>query len=287
MRTEQIIVGVDASAVSRLALRWATAEAARRGARLRIVHAYNPYLPDVAFFAAEIEETAREAATAVAADAAEDVRRRAPEVEVRTDVVCGGAAGALISAAQPGDLVVVGNRGRSELAAAVAGSTCQQVALHAPASVAVIRPQMRAEDGPVIVGHDGSEAAEAVLLTAFDQAEARSCGLTVVRAFRPSTPAWPVDGRPPKVFNVATARTALTAELESAVAPLVEKYPTVKVDVRVAAGDPAQLLVENSRKARLVVVGSRGHGGFAGLLLGSVGLHLLHHAQCPVLIARP
>ena len=69
--------------------------------------------------------------------------------------------------------------------------------------------------------------------------------------------------------------------------PLADKYPTVPVRVQVAGGNPAQLLVEASRDARLVVVGSRGHGGFAGLLLGSVGLHLLHHAHCPVLVARP
>jgi nucleotide-binding universal stress UspA family protein len=146
---------------------------------------------------------------------------------------------------------------------------------------------MRAEAGPVVVGHDGSPTAESILLAAFDQAEARSCGLTVVRAFRPTTPPWPVDARPPTVFNVATARAALTAELEGAVAPLVDKYPKVKIQIGVAAGDPAQLLRDASREARLVVVGSRGHGGFTGLLLGSVGMHLLHHAQCPVLIARP
>jgi nucleotide-binding universal stress UspA family protein len=109
----------------------------------------------------------------------------------------------------------------------------------------------------------------------------------VVRAFRPTTPAWPVGSPPPEVYNAATARDALTSELEGVVATLAEKYPKVKAEVRVASGDPAQLLVEASRNARLVVIGSRGRGGFAGLLLGSVGLHLLHHAQCAVLIARP
>jgi nucleotide-binding universal stress UspA family protein len=287
MSTEQIVVGVDASAVSWLALRWATAEAVRRGVSLRIVHAFHARLPDVAHDVLLAEANALKRATEVVDDAVEDVRRRARGLDVRTETVSGGASAALLEAARPGDLVVVGNRGHSELAAALTGSTCQQVAMHARASVAVIRPQMRAQAGPVVVGYDGSGTAEAVLLAAFDQAEARVSGLVVVRAFRPSAPPWPPGAPSPTVFNASTARAALTADLEQLVAPLVDKYPRVKVDLRVAGGDPAQLLVEASRTARLVVVGSRGHGGFAGLLLGSVGLHLLHHAQCPVLISRP
>lgn len=68
---------------------------------------------------------------------------------------------------------------------------------------------------------------------------------------------------------------------------MADKYPTVRANVEVAGGDPTKLLVDASRTAQLVVVGSRGHGGFTGLLLGSVGLHLIHHAACPVWIARP
>jgi nucleotide-binding universal stress UspA family protein len=287
MSTQQIIVGVDASAVSWLALRWATAEAARRGVPLRLVHAYHVGVPESAYEPTLTETAARATATAVLEDAVDDVRHRAPGLDISTESVPGGAAGALIDAARPGDLVVVGNRGHSEFASTLTGSTCQQVALHAAASVAVVRPQMTPDTGPVVVGYDGSRAAEAVLAAAFDQAEAQACGLVVIRAFRPSTPAWPANAPPPETFTPATARAALTSELEAAVAPMADKYPTVPVDVRVAGADAAQLLVEASRTARLVVVGSRGHGGFAGMPLGSVGLHLLHHAQCPVLIARP
>lgn len=139
----------------------------------------------------------------------------------------------------------------------------------------------------MVVGYYHSHTAEAVLLAAFDQAEARSCGLMVVRAFRPSAPPWPADAPSPTVFNAATARAALTTDLERVIAPLVHKYPRIKGEVRVAGGDPAQPLVEATRTAWLLVVGSRGHGGFTGLLPGSVGLHLLHHPQCSVLIARP
>jgi nucleotide-binding universal stress UspA family protein len=283
--TEQIVAGVDTSVVSWFALRWATAEAVRRGASLRIVHAYHAPLPDAAYHPLQADVAALKAATAVVDDAAEYVRRRAPGIDLKAETVAGGAAAALMAVARPGDLVVVGNRGHSELAATITGSTCQQVALHARASVAVVRPQMRAETGPVVVGYDGSAAAAAVLLTAFEHADAWDCGVTVVHAFRAATPAWPA-GATPKVYNPAAARAALTDEIDGVVAALIGKFPKVKVDVRVEAGDPARLLGEASGTARLVVVGSRGHGGFLGLLLGSVGLHLLHHAQCPVLIER-
>jgi nucleotide-binding universal stress UspA family protein len=108
----------------------------------------------------------------------------------------------------------------------------------------------------------------------------------VLRAYRPGTPAWPADAPPPAVYNPRTARRALKEQLDHLVAPAAEKYPDVAAECVVTDGDAAQALVDASRRAQLVVVGTRGHGGFAGLLLGSVGLHLLHHADCPVLISR-
>jgi nucleotide-binding universal stress UspA family protein len=88
------------------------------------------------------------------------------------------------------------------------------------------------------------------------------------------------------VYNPQTTRRALRDELERVVAPMAEKYPDVTVEYSVTDGDAAQALVDASRRAGLVVVGTRGLGGLAGLLLGSVGLHLTHHADCPVLISR-
>jgi nucleotide-binding universal stress UspA family protein len=79
----------------------------------------------------------------------------------------------------------------------------------------------------------------------------------------------------------------LAEQLDHAVSGWTEKYPDVPVERRVTQGPPGEVLAELSRQARLVVVGTRGHGLVAGPLLGSVGYHLLHRADCPVLIARP
>ncbi|GAA0899946.1 universal stress protein [Virgisporangium ochraceum] len=286
MRPAEIIVGIDASPESRIALRWAADEATRRGRKLRVVHGVHSRWPDSAFSPEHAQFAAQRHAPEILAGARADLAQWAPDIETDLTTEFGGAAAALVAAAQPGDLVVVGNRGHSTFAALLAGSTCQQVALHAPASVVVVRGRTNGAGG-IVVGFDGSPMAGEVLTTAFDMAEARGCPLTVLRAFRPSTPAWPAESPPPDLLNAMTAKLELQVELAESVVPMSEKYPTVTAEVHVVGGDPADLLVEASRTAGLVVVGSRGHGGFTGLLLGSVGLHLMHHSRCPVLIARP
>jgi nucleotide-binding universal stress UspA family protein len=284
MRPARVIVGIDNSPASRPALRWATVEAARRGADLHIMHAYHADWPDAAY--SPPEKAAEIAGLGILTDAVRDVEFTAPNVTVTSHAVRGSAAGALIAAAEPGDLVVVGSRGRSELAAALTGSTGQQVAFHAPTSVAIVRGETGADDRPVVVGYDGSASARAVLEAAFEWAATHGSGLNIVRAFRPDMPAWPLDAEPPAAINAQTLQAALTDDLKHQAQPLTEKYPNVAVEYSVTAGDAAQALVAASREARLVVVGSRGHGGFVGLLLGSVGLRLLHHAHIPVLISR-
>jgi nucleotide-binding universal stress UspA family protein len=286
MRSTRVIVGVDGSPQSQQALRWAAAEAARRGATLDIIHAFHTRWSLSASGPDHGDHGAAAAGRTVVDQAVEDARQSAPGIEVTGFTVDGGAAKAILDAVEPGDLVVVGNRGHSELGAALTGSTCQQVATHASTSVVVVRGRQDPGDGPVVVGFDGSANAQSTLDAAFEAAHDRSSALAVIRAFRHSTPAWPADSPPPEVYNPQTAREALTDELTRLTRPLADKYPDVTVHASVADGDPAQVLVDASHRGQLVVVGSRGHGGFAGLLLGSVGMHLIHHSHCPVLVAR-
>jgi nucleotide-binding universal stress UspA family protein len=282
MRPARVIVGIDGSPPSRLALRQAAAEAVRRGVALHIVHAHHgPWTGDN-HGAARTEQAGQH----LVDKAIEEAHRDEPTVAVTGAAVPGGAAKAILEEAQLGDLVVVGSRGHSGFTAAMTGSTCQQVATHADTSVLVVRGRPDPSNGPVVVGHDGSTSAHAVLEAAFAAAAARGSSLTVIRAFHRSTPVLPADAPVPKVYNARTAQAALTDELTRLTRSLTEKYPEVAVDVAVADGDPARLLVDASQQAQLVVVGSRGHGGFTGLLLGSVGLHLIHHAHSAVLIAR-
>jgi nucleotide-binding universal stress UspA family protein len=286
MRSTRVIVGVDGSPHSRQAVRWAAAETARRGGTLNVIHAFHTHWATTAFGPDRGDQIAATDAQKVVNQAVEDARLDESGIDVSGATVHGGAAKAILDAAEPGDLIVVGSRGHSQLAAALTGSTCQQVATHAGTSVVVVRGRQNPGDGPVVVGFDGSPPGSSVLEAAFEAANDRSSGLAVIHAFRHTMPAWPASAPPPETYNPRTTRDALIDELTRVTRPLADKYPGVAVQLSVVDGDPAQVLVDASHRGQLVVVGSRGHGGFTGLLLGSVGLHLMHHAHCPVLIAR-
>jgi nucleotide-binding universal stress UspA family protein len=286
MMTDRLIVGVDGSAPSRHAVRWAAREAARRQVQLRVVNAFNfvvvgAYAP----IAAEVAQDAENAAKIIVDEAIGEATAAAPGIEVTGAAVVGPAAEVLIEAGRDAALVVVGSKGHNGFAAALVGATGLQVATHAPCPVVVIRGRSDTAVGPVVVGVDGSAASRHALNLAFQQAAARRCGLTAVRTVHQSRPPF---GKGPVVAVevleelLAQART----ELAQHVAATAQKYPQVSVDQVVTEGGAADVLVELSRGAQLVVVGTRGHGGFTGLLLGSVGVHLIHHADCPVLVAR-
>jgi nucleotide-binding universal stress UspA family protein len=138
----------------------------------------------------------------------------------------------------------------------------------------------------VVVGVDGSPGSGDAIGQAFLQAAERALPLTVVHA-------WQVDLAPAGELAldrenarraVGEAARAVTAE---SIAGWGEKYPDVVVRPHVLDAHPVDALIEHSRGAELVVVGSRGRGGFRGLLLGSVSQGVLHHAHCPVMVVRP
>ncbi|GIJ48131.1 universal stress protein [Virgisporangium aliadipatigenens] len=291
MGRNEVIVGIDGDKTHRAALYWAADEATRRGVGLRIIHAYLSEWPDTDLALRRAARALEPLAEEVLAAAVNDIHAYTPDLPVTAAVERSGPASALIGAADPGDLLVVGSRhDAAGLTATLLGSTAQQVALHSTTSVAVVRGRDDTvgtdATGPVVVGVDGSAASRTALGVAFEAAAARGARLSIVRAFRPGSPPWPRDVAPSLLRDVTTTRAAHLKELGLAAAAWSEKFPDVGVDMFVLPGYAAEVLDDATGNAQLVVVGSRGHGGFAGLLLGSVGLHLIHHADCPVLIAR-
>ncbi|HTJ33139.1 MAG TPA: universal stress protein [Dactylosporangium sp.] len=276
---QRIVVGYDGSDEARWAVDWAAGEAERTGTQLQILTAYQLAWPGAYYaVAAEQFELARQAAEQTVAEIVARVRERGTGIDVFGTAVDGLAAGALLDLADAGaGTIVVGSRGSGGLTGLLMGSVSQQVATHSPVPVVVVRGRSAATDGPVVVGVDGSASSDDALAQAFAAAQARGTELVAVRAHvTPPQPALP----PPDLE--AHERAALDASL----APWLVRYPDVKVEALVAAGRAAKVLVGVSDTAQLVVVGSRGHGGFAGLLLGSVGQQLMHHAECPVLIVH-
>lgn len=129
---------------------------------------------------------------------------------------------------------------------------------------------------------DGSPTSDAAVATAFDEPSWRSADLVAVHAWTE-----------PFTYSRATntewlvSETAALERLAGRLAGRQEKYPDVTVQRVVNRNTPARSLLDNTVSAQLLVVGSRGHGGFTGMLLGSTGQALVHHAICPVLIVRP
>ena len=140
----------------------------------------------------------------------------------------------------------------------------------------------------IIVGVDGSDSSRAALRWAYDEALHHGASLTVVMVWHaalvPMVP--PYGSLPPEGYSDAPRENAL-AVLEELTSNLGGgDTPEVEVRTSIEAGNPAKVLIERSKEADLLVVGSRGQGGFAGMLLGSVSQHLVAHAECPVVVLR-
>jgi nucleotide-binding universal stress UspA family protein len=136
--------------------------------------------------------------------------------------------------------------------------------------------------GRVVVGLDGSQASLDALAWAARQADLTGAGLDIVAAWEwPTSFGWAVPV-PDDLDPEAEVRAGVNDALESVRA----SHPALRVDGRVVRGHPAPVLVEASKGADLLVVGSRGHGEFVGMLIGSVSEYCTTNAHCPVLVHR-
>jgi nucleotide-binding universal stress UspA family protein len=266
-----VVVGVDGSVEGRRALDWAVADAVHRRRGLRIVHVYvwpTVYAPIATPVPAPYEPGLQEAAAEILREAAERARAAAPGLEVDTDMPVQQPASALMAAAGAASVVVVGNRGRGGFAGLLLGSVGVALAAHAACPVVIVRRGERSpglEAGRVIVGIDGSPEAERALAFGFEEAALRGAGVTALHAY---------DRDEEQRGLVETASR------------WAEKNPDVDVRYHGVHARPAEALADRSAGAQLLVVGSRGRGGFAGLLLGSVSQAAIHHAGCPVAVVK-
>jgi nucleotide-binding universal stress UspA family protein len=190
----------------------------------------------------------------------------------------------LLAEAERAALVVLGDRGLGGFTGLLVGAIAVQVAAHAPGPVLVARGTLR-EAGPVVVGVDGSEGSELALEFGFEESAARGAELVAVRAFPGRVPP-EVESELPLIYDADDVRREESRQLAELLTRHRDRFPEVPVTERVRSGRAARTLVEASADAQLVVVGARGRGGFAGLLLGSVSQAVLHHTRCPVAIVR-
>ncbi|GII82233.1 universal stress protein [Sphaerisporangium siamense] len=280
-----IVVGVDGSSPATAAVEWAARDAARLNAAVKIVHVREPWSDTAPFHSIPgFQDSLSEFCEGVVAAAAERVRAYSPDIEVSTVLAAGTVVDTLMREARDADEVVLGSRGMGGFTGLVLGSVGLGVAGHFPGPVVIVRGSAETKTGEVVVGYDGSPASEAAMDYAFAQAEARSARLRVVHAWQS-----------PLFSSFAVAYTDVVSDLyenhaeefQRGLEPWLRKYPGVSAVGSSVFGAAVPALAEASRHADLVVVGSRGLGGFGSAVLGSVSHGVLHHSHCPVAIVRP
>jgi nucleotide-binding universal stress UspA family protein len=281
-----LLVGTDGSDSATSAVAWAAEEAGRRGLPLRVLHAVAPWLydtpvdPRFATVRTWLLSTGGEVVDA----AVRAARERDPAVAVEGELVPGPAARALLDRADDAAMIVLGGHGAGPATGLLLGSTTLQVVSHARVPAAVVRglePELRRE---VAVGVDTVTAGEEPSIGfAFEEAALRGARLRVVHAWSHPASAGLGDMQP-LVYDPQVVAGEELRRLEESLVAWRDKFPAVDVASEVVHGRPARVLAGVSAQADLLVVGTRGRGGFAGLLLGSVSHALLHRAHCPLAV---
>lgn len=286
--TGEIVVGVDGSASSNAAVRWAAAQAARRNVPLRLVHivaapSITNVMPAVPTDFGQWQDTqAREVlreATELVAEVGAETGTTARIADA--DVYHAAPVPTLIDLSKGAELVVVGSRGMGAFRRTLLGSASTGLLHHAHCPVAVIHDgPTPAPTLPVVVGVDGSPSSVEAVAIAFAEASRLGVDLVAVHAWS--------DDSLFAVPGVDWAAVVVDEEevLSQRLAGTSEDYPDVTVHRVVVRDQPARYLAEQAQGAQLLVVGSHGRGGFAGMLLGSVSTALAHTVTIPLIVAR-
>ncbi len=287
-----VVVGIDGSEAADAAVDWAADLAVRRRRELRIVHGSDLGgfrevfgRNGISMHPALDELHAR--AGVLVMRAAQRACRDLPAIRLSTEVSDAAATRLLLEWSGRAYVVVLGSSGLNDDGAHV-GSVLLSVCARARGAVIVVRTDDNrrvAVEGSVAVGVDGSDVSEPAIGRAFEEASERGADLVAVHSWsdlRSKRYAGLGDFITP-IGDVQGAEQALLAER---LAGWQEKYPDVTVLQQVHLADPARNLLECSKTAQLLVVGSRGHAGLTGALLGSTSNSLVQHAHCPVMVVH-
>ena len=287
-----VVVGVDGSPGSNVAVQWAARDAELRNVPLTLVHVVpataGTWLESslVPAWIGGQRERGRQVLDEALKIAGESCKRGSAEIDCEMPSAI--TVPALVDLSKDADLVVVGCLGTGTLRGRHMGSVSSGLVYHAHCPVAVVHDGVQlnadATRASVLVGIDGSRESELATAIAFDEASRRKVGLTALHAWSDVSvfddivslpgPGWPA------------LRAVEDEILAERLAGWGERYPDVPVRRLIVRGEPARGLVDASESAQLVVVGGHGRGGFAGMLLGSVSAAVVLLARVPVIVAR-
>lgn len=285
-----VVVGVDGSASAKAAVQWAAREASMRSIPLTVVHVNAVSAAASALVAwpagqvpQEVLQQQEDEARAMLADAAGIAEESAGSGSLPTvarEMFLGWPVPTLVNLSKDAELVVVGCRGRTALRRALLGSVSSGLIRHAHCPVAVIHDEAAPSSRlPVLVGIDGSRSSEAATALAFDEASWRGVDLVALHV-------WSDADMPAFSMDWAEVQAAADRTLSERLAGWQDRYPDVSVTRVVEFQRPADQLLQHSDRAQLIVVGSHGRGGFAGMVLGSVSSAVAEAASVPVIVAR-
>lgn len=295
MNTQErgIVVGFDGSPGSEAALDWAARTARRQGRPLTVLHVSDlaaapsrtAYVPEF------LSDAVAEAATATLNEGVERAAAVLDRSRISGTTLIGSPSAELVAASEGAALVVTGCRARGRLASGLLGSVAYAVTAHAKCPAVVVRGQEAPYPDAtheVVVGVDDSGASERALDVACDIAAATGAPLRIVRVEPLHSPeSWAsVETRHAGSQHTHALRAEAEATLERSEKHAHGAYPDLVIETEVLYGDAGHALAPLGDRAGLVVVGSRGRGGFSGLLLGSVSHTVIHEANCPVMVVR-
>lgn len=293
-----IVVGVDGSAPSNAAVAWAAHDAAIRKIPLTLVHVTAPAAAAMSAGVAApsliampvIDDYIRwqqENAEQVIEDAHKIAAATDPGgLEVQTKILSRSPTPALLELSTDAELLVAGCRGQGGVDRTLLGSVSSGLVHHAHCPVAIIHDEeIPSAQAPVLVGVDGSPTSERATEFAFDEASRRGVELLALHAWSdmPILGFPSINWSPAETENIKSAEKEVLAER---LAGFAERYPNVSVRRVVVADRPSYQLLKHAESAQLVVVGSHGRGGFAGMLLGSVANAVVNSACVPVVVVR-
>jgi nucleotide-binding universal stress UspA family protein len=290
----RIVVGVDGSPGARAALAWALTAAARRRADVEVVAAFavdlywiDAYLLEPEALGAvqtDTEKRARALVAEVRDDPAVAGVPGSAEIVVDVVAVAGGAAENLVQRGESADLLVVGSRGRGGVRSTLLGSVALHVSAHAGCPVVVVHTPPPPSSGTVVVGLDDSDHARAALLTAVQEAGRSGARVDAVLAYE--APSYWSDLAPVMGPAAGETREQALKRGEAIVSDVLGPGLCGAVRVVAVEGPPGEALVRQAAEAALLVVGSRSRSRLRGMVLGSVALHCVVHAACPVMVVH-
>ncbi|MCB5180863.1 universal stress protein [Streptomyces antimicrobicus] len=286
---KHVAVGVDGSAESRAAARWAAREAVARHVPLRLVHAVDwpldPVLPGLG--KQDVDRWADRALT----ETAQELHERHPGLEITSRCPTGRPAAALAAEAADAALLVLGSRGLGGLVGFLIGSVALSTVVATDTPVVLVRVADD-PDGPggpgsgapaeVVVGVDVQEAGDRMLAFAFEEAQRRGWPLRAVHGWKmPPAYAYVPFFDPDNERDIGRSVTHMVDDM---LLPWRHKFPDVAVTTSVFMGSAGERLVQASQGAGLVVVGRHLRRSPLGVHLGPVTHAVLHHAAAPVAV---